>query len=75
MTGLLDLENQRFKTSKKHEKGPETTRSALKGLSGKGNYIGGQRAIQSIQQHVDRIQTGSSLETLNRNQPPLASLN
>lgn len=57
--------------TKKNE-GPDTTRSGIRGL--KQTSVLRERAAQSIQQHVDRIQTGSSLEPQNRNHGPLAAL-
>ena len=66
-----DFDKKTFKAQKKGE-GPDTTRSAIRALNQPS--VLRERAVQSIQQHVDRIQTGSSLETLNRNHGALAAL-
>ena len=67
-----DLDNKTIRPYKKVERGQDTTRSAVRALNQQSTLR--ERAVQSIQQHVDRIQTGSSLETLNRNHGALAAL-
>lgn len=66
-----DFGNKDIKAYKKGERGQDTTRSAIRVLNQQHLR---ERAVQSIQKHMDRIQTGSSLETLNRNQGALAAL-
>lgn len=69
---LDDFDSKHLRPHKKGERGQETTRSAIRALNQPSLLR--ERAVQSIQQHVDRIQTGSSLETVNRNQGALAAL-
>lgn len=67
-----DFGDKHLRPSKKADRGQETTRSAIRALNQPSLLR--ERAVASIQQHVDRIQTGSSLETVNRNQGALAAL-
>ena len=67
---LLELESQNIKVYKKTQ---DTTRNNVKALRTIG-YNPRSKAMQSIQQHISRIQTGSSLETMDRNAGALSAL-
>lgn len=67
---LVELESQNIRVYKKTQ---ETTRTNAKALRTIG-YNPRSKAMQSIQHHISRIQTGSSLETMDRNPGALSAL-